>query len=536
LEALTSARKAAAELSAKDDFDGALALVKALPPETAQLVPDEVKSATDEIVASARKRVGAIEADVTKQLAAADFESARAQLAGLAKLKTTTALPEAKDLAEKLKSRIAAAEKQAAELAARRAREALAAALAEFDELLAAGDYDGARKHATRAAQALDKENKESKRVLAAAADLATIFPERHRVLLQKYADLAGTRVDIGTRQRARRGVTLKKVSDEGLTIEWTYRIGGEERSRTATVPWSQLSAKEIASRLADWRKGDPARPMSEAIVALRAKNVDEAERLLGDARGHPLRDWLARKIEIARRGAAEVAAEEAWEALKAAKPVKPTPKQASELLEGSYAEFNAAYGETEFYKQNKAAIEEDLEFLRLASIINFVVNGDFESGDLAPWIVPDNTNAVMKVSTDGGRTGGGCLYLKSSVLIEQSVELEPGEVYEFAGYVKGWSDRLRIYVRPADVDVRTVRGRDYKHSFRLERHLDDMSESDLPKLPWVPWRITFRAKSRAHFVGFHRMYRGTDVWLIDDVSLMKPRDKRATAPGASER
>jgi hypothetical protein len=323
LEALASARKAAAELAAEDDFDGALALVKELAPEAMRLVPDELETATDEIVASARRRVEAIEADVVKQLAASELERARARLAELAKLKAATALPGASDLAEKLKSKIAAAGKEADELAARRAREALDAALAGFDKLMAVGDYDGARKHATQAAEALDKKSKGSKEALVAAAEIAGIFPERQRVLRQKYADLVGARVDIGTRRRAWRGVMVKEVSGEALTVEWKYRIGIEERSRTAKLPWSDLSAKEIESRLADWRTGDPARLMAEAVAALRVNNVNEAQKLLGKARGHPLGGWLARKIKIARRGAAEVAAEEAWEKLLRGMPPK---------------------------------------------------------------------------------------------------------------------------------------------------------------------------------------------------------------------
>jgi hypothetical protein len=344
LEALASARELAAGLAAKDDFDGALELLEGLPPGTARLVPAELKTAADALITSARERVGAIEAEVLEQVAAGQPGRARALLAEAARLKAARALPEVGGIVKGLEAKIAAAEGQATELAARRARDAVAAALAEFDGLLAAGDYDAARERATVAARGLDKETRQ---VLLAAAELAGVFPERERVLRRKYADLAGKRVDIGTRTSPRRGVTVKQVSDEGLTIEWTYRIGNEERSRTATLPWPELSAEEIESRLADWRADDPGRPMAEAVMALGAKNVDEAERLLGRAREHPLRDWLARKIEVARRGAAEVAAEEAWRKILRGVPAegRKTSEEVAERKLAEIAAFEAEHG-----------------------------------------------------------------------------------------------------------------------------------------------------------------------------------------------
>ncbi|MHC4250579.1 MAG: hypothetical protein ACYS9X_15740 [Planctomycetota bacterium] len=380
LQALASARESAAALAARDDFDGALELLERLPPRTARLVPAELKTAADAVITSARERVGAIEADVLKQVAAGQPGRARALLAEITRLKAARALPEVGGVVKELEAKVAAAEGQATERAARRTRDALAAALAEFDRLLSAGDYDAARERATVAARALDGDTRQA---LLAAAELAGVFPERERVLRRRYADLAGKRVDIGTRTRPRRGVTLKQVSGEGLTIEWTYRIGNEERSRRALLPWSELSAKEIESRLADWRADDPARPMAEAVMALGAKDIDEAERLLGRAREHTLRDWLARKITVARRGAAEVAAEEAWRKLLRGAPAegRKTSEAVAERKLAEIAAFEAEHGRTDAAQRLAGEVAEVRARLLEAVSVPVTVH----------WLVADN-------------------------------------------------------------------------------------------------------------------------------------------------
>jgi len=172
----------------------------------------------------------------------------------------------------------------------------VSALLARCDSLMAKGDCTAARKWAEKAAGA--PENAGAKEVLRAAAEVAAVLIERPKALRERYAALKGKKITIGSRQRSRRGVTLKEVSDEGLTIEWTYRIGNQERSRTAKLPWAQLSVKEIESRLADWRTNDPNRAVARACIALARKDTAAARAALETAGDHPLAGHYRAKLE----------------------------------------------------------------------------------------------------------------------------------------------------------------------------------------------------------------------------------------------
>jgi hypothetical protein len=344
LEALASARKAAAELAAKDDFDGALALMKALASETTQLLPMELKTATDEIVAAARKRVGAIEAEVVKQAAAAEPGRARVLLADLAKLKAAGAAPETGALVEELNSKI----EQMLE-AGRRAQES-ERVLAEFDGLMTSGDYAAARGFAeakAAAAHAADPKDENASRVLSSALTVARGLAERDAAIRRGAESLVGKEVNLGLGARPVSGV-LKKVGDEGLVIATTYVINREKQERDVRLSWEAITNSQGAT-LAErggLKVSAADRAIGAAYRAMGSADADAAAEALSSATGHPLQERLARQLAESKAQAAYDAAmaearrlfgtrswEEASEALGRALAAKPDDVEAKKLI-----------------------------------------------------------------------------------------------------------------------------------------------------------------------------------------------------------
>jgi formylglycine-generating enzyme required for sulfatase activity len=293
--ALASARRGAAALVEKDDFDGALDLLKALPAETARLLPGELKTATDEIVASARERVGAIEADVLKHVAAARLESARTLLADLAELKAAGAFPGVKGLVEELGSKIAAA------AAAKRLADERAAVLAGFDRLMISGEHAGARDYAKSKAAA----GGEVAKVLRGGADLAGRLVDEPASRVRGARSLVGREARLKLIKGHMTGV-VKAVTDTEMVVVTTYAINRETREKRNVLKWVALHADQKAefARRGGLKMSAAEEAIAAAYAALASDDLEAAGKSADAAGDLPLGKHLCEvvRVRIARR------------------------------------------------------------------------------------------------------------------------------------------------------------------------------------------------------------------------------------------
>lgn len=229
--------------------------------------------------------------------------------------------------------------------------DALEAALAELDALVAKGDLAGAKAMALEASR--DPRLAASKAVLTAAADLAESLLERVSVMRRRMEAQVGSEVRVRTASGQRKG-ELAEVSEAGLTLLVKAIINREVKGVTrVSVAWADLTPRE-QDRLADgWEADD----VALAALAFARGDGKAGEDALAAAGNHPLAPHYRARVERKRAAAADRAAEAAWEAIerKARPPLAAKP--AGVLLE-EIAEFEKAHGATRFAASARERIE----------------------------------------------------------------------------------------------------------------------------------------------------------------------------------
>ncbi len=280
-------------------------------------VADTLKKAREEFDAGRLKEAGTLIANRAKWPAASRAEADK--------------------LAVEIERKVAAA------AAAKKLAEEREKILAEFDRLVANGEYAAAREHAMSRAAG----DGQDAGMLRAAAHVAHAMAEAPAAAVRGAKTLVGREVRLKL-ARGHMTATVKAATDAGLTVATTYTINNQRRERSLDLKWEGLHADQKAelARLGGLKFS----PSDTAIVstydALASNDLAAARKAVEAAGDHPLAARLAkvvreRQTQLAYESAMELVEELAekkrWKAAKKecekALEIKPDDQKATELL-----------------------------------------------------------------------------------------------------------------------------------------------------------------------------------------------------------
>jgi hypothetical protein len=345
-DALAAARAAAATYASEGRFDEAESSIVLV--EDTYGEDPWYDSKGEAALAEARAEIEKLRGEWKIKNAAATLEKARSEFeagrldeaSGLIADRTQwadDARAKADTLAEEIERKLAAL------TAAKNRAAALEGILAEFDRLMIAREYAGAKKHAETQAETA----KEIREILGAAARVAGARGEWLSAAVRGAKDLAGDELRLGLTTGSM-AATIKSASEAGLSVAKTFTINGRTTETQSTVSWSELasSQKDEFARLGGFRVDETDASIVAAYGALSDGDVEAAREYVEAASDHPLAERLARVVkqrrthvayEAAMERARTSAADKKWKdvvtACKVALTHKPGDKEATELL-----------------------------------------------------------------------------------------------------------------------------------------------------------------------------------------------------------
>ncbi len=344
---LAGLKEKAAALAASGDYDGAMALWKQPPEKLAELLAAGFAEERGKLKKDAEGKIGAA-------LAAAEKHSKDGRPSeGLAELEEAAGVKYAA-LASKiaaLRARLEKEKQNEAALAGKRraaeAREALGGILDRFDELVAAGDAAGAKKHVAAERAKLGAEK--AKLVAAeldAAAKIAALLVAHEKARADALAELKGKEIEITRNDGTRLKGEVVSVTEGVIKLKVAFRIGGTTGYSERSVKISDVSPADRARLLPALKTNDANGRIAAALVALGTKDLAAAEKHLAGAGEHPFAARYRDKLDELKLGAVEAAAKRAWTASVDVREKYDLPG-AKKLLAALDA-FLAAHGKTE--------------------------------------------------------------------------------------------------------------------------------------------------------------------------------------------
>jgi serine/threonine-protein kinase len=389
--AFAKVEAAARELAATKDFDAAVAAAAApVPGELAALLEPRLKRLESGLRAEAEK------------LFAEAFKAARATiaagkpadgLAGLEELKGARWAPRAAELAElteELRKASASAEAGLAAQRLARARTAFGKLLDDFEAAVGkgldekTGEFADARKLVRGAAAG--EEMAPVKADVLKLSEVAEALALAAKARAEAWKALVGKEVTVQQAGAApAKGKVLRVIDERTVEVLVEFRIAGQKGSSKWPVTVKELSAADREKILNAWSPATPPEHMAAGIKKLAAGELDAAEALLKQAADHPLAPRYLEKLQIARVGAAEFAANRAWKELLAAAGEGELPRPLAEKLRERVGAYEKAHGATKF----AAGRADDLEKLKTRIAVALLVNkyaGEWEK--LEPGVV----------------------------------------------------------------------------------------------------------------------------------------------------
>jgi hypothetical protein len=215
--------------------------------------------------------------------------------------------------AEADKLAVAIERKVAAAAAAKKLAEEREKILAEFDRLVANGEYAAAREHAMSRAAG----DGQDAGMLRAAAHVAHAMAEAPAAAVRGAKTLVGREVRLKL-ARGHMTATVKAATDAGLTVATTYTINNQRRERSLDLKWEGLHADQKAelARLGGLKFS----PSDTAIVstydALASNDLAAARKAVEAAGDNPLGPRLAEAVRVREKQLAYEAAMKAVEQL----------------------------------------------------------------------------------------------------------------------------------------------------------------------------------------------------------------------------
>jgi eukaryotic-like serine/threonine-protein kinase len=360
---LRELRGKAEGLAARGDFDAALKTLGKPPGKFARLLEVELRS-------SATRLRGKAEGLLRKAIDSAGKLSREGEpLKALTELKQVAGvkyLPLAAELA-RLRARLDREKLDVARLEEKRSQaragKLLAPILDRFDKLALAGDYRGAVDHVAAERKKLGKAGAAliASR-LDAARRVAKVLEAQVSARSKGLAALVGKTLTLQRKDGTRLKVTVRKVLPAGFEVEREYFMMGQRKTRRHKLLFSELAAGQLEELLPSARLAGADGHIAALLLALKDGEskaaLGRAETELKAAGQHPLREHYDRKLRTARLGAAEVAAEDAWERQiqpLVSKEYKPDP--AKKLLAAT-DKYLAEQGSTQFGRGKGPEIE----------------------------------------------------------------------------------------------------------------------------------------------------------------------------------
>ncbi|MHC4915792.1 MAG: serine/threonine-protein kinase, partial [Planctomycetota bacterium] len=353
--AFAKIEEAARELAAGEDFDGAVAAAAGpVPEELAALLKPRLKELESKLRAEAEK------------LFAETFKAARTTiaagkpaegLAGLEKLKGARWAPRAAELAalsEELRKASASAEAGLAAQRLARARTAFGKLLDDFEAAVGkglggkSGEFAEARKLVRDAAAG--EEMAPVKANVLKLSEVAEALALAAKARKEAWKGLVGKEVTVQQAGAApAKGKVLRVIDERTVEVLVEFRIAGQKGSSKWPVTMKELSAADGEKILNAWSPGTPPEHLAAAIKKLAGGELDAAAALLGKAKDHPLAPRYLEKLQIARVGAAEFAADRAWQELLAAAGGGEVPRPLAERLREMVGAYEKTHGATKF-------------------------------------------------------------------------------------------------------------------------------------------------------------------------------------------
>ncbi len=242
---------------------------------------------------------------------------------------------------------------------------ALAAALGDFEAFVRKGEYTGAKIYATAASK--DPANAAFAADLLASVRAAGALEERRAAMTKKAKGLVGSTVSLRTRGGVRKG-TLKTVTDAGVTLVTTYRIGTRTGETKHEIAWLELTWPQQEKLAEDWLGAGRDVDAGRALLAYSLGAGDESAEFLATAGDHAVARYLRRKAVVESVGAAEVAAKEAWLALAPLVGRPGLSEEKAKRLAAMLDDFTLRHGGTAYAKSIATDIADLRQRLELAS------------------------------------------------------------------------------------------------------------------------------------------------------------------------
>jgi len=428
-------------LTQSGDFDGALAAYRSLPDPLRELVSTRWVRAIDDVRRSGRRMLEEVIAGAERSVKASDVDAARAQLARLDAIRFAEGMSAIDTRVKWVRMMLARAAESVADHTAEaagadpaRLRSFVGACVKLFEKRA----YREA--HAAMERAAADPANGADARLICDLRDVAGEFVRMLDVAERALAARTGKKVNLETNAGRVRG-ELTAFEDGYLTVVTRSYIGGrligESKREIQLAELSQKQLLELARRpggaVQAWRPSGTAGHVASAFIELGEKDYGSAETSIALAPKHPLAAVVRERIDVVRRGEAEVAAEKAWK-----KSIEPWLGKATlrpaegERAAAAVVAYRAAHGETEFARAHEA-IDELENRARRAKIVQFIANGGFEDG-LTGWeITRGKEGKEVDLAAEDAAEGEKCLALMGKGRVRQGLDLDVGGGYRVA-------------------------------------------------------------------------------------------------------
>lgn len=401
-------------------------------------------------------------------------------------------------------------------------------ALTRVFDKLDRGDIQGA---AAEAKQQAGKAEEKHRSAWRAAEAIVQLYASRVETARKKVKGMIGKNGTFMTVKGIRRRGVVKAEDEKGFSVDTQIIINGKVVGATTNrIAWGDLSEGSFKQLAPDWPPKSPDGHIVRALVALKAMDAASAEKHLASAGEHALANFIRYRIDVIRRGAAEVAAEKGFAEL--------SKRYAGRKLDIETArkgcdELNAyctQHGSAKWFEANRKKIDALRNELAAGAELNYIDNGGFERAPGPEWQMP----AGARVEGKGfdGSTGVG-LGLNQSLTQKISAPKGQWVVLRYRWFMD--EDPLGAAVEIKDGDklvgtllygrpnyAGTMDGSGWKGVFVPNKWL---RKKLIFRVPSENTLLTFKGMKRVHD---HVKKEGSKVW-IDNVSC-KPWSARPQA------
>jgi serine/threonine-protein kinase len=357
-EARASAEGKARALVAAGDYDAALSLLEARPARFADEIAADLKRRAGLYREQVESKLGALISAAEKSLAAREYDAGLVAVARAEGIKYSPLRAKVAGLRGRLQqARMAVVRTQSGKLKAA-AEKLMDEALHRAADLVAEGKGALLGAHLKEVTKCLGPEGLRFVHERMAAAERVAGLLSAHQASRPvELAKTAGREVSLNMRNGSTHNVKILKVLEKHFEVERRYTLMGQARKMTYRISFADLRRGEIDSLLPPFKPEDSDGQITAALMALGRRRWKAAEAALKAAGDHVLAPTYRRKLQVARLGAAEVEAREAWLAEVEARKREKLDFKSAEALLAALDAFAAKHAETKFGKGKLAEL-----------------------------------------------------------------------------------------------------------------------------------------------------------------------------------